>query len=220
MEEYNLATTAVMKTVGMLVASFLLGMGLFFVLSPNEKQVKKQQLEEVLSYIIQFIIYLWIGKAIIFFPKVIQDPIAVLAYPSNSTAFYLASIFTLLHLVYKIRKGTVDAIRLFEVFVTVWIGAMFTYEFLSIIINGQPIDAYFIGLIGLVIFLVIIYEKMRPLQRDFLLIFLWLLLAGVISLGKGYIVLFGFLLQPIYFFVLIGFLLILIWKKRNFKKAD
>src|SRR5690625_3925685 len=99
-----MATAQVLMRVGVLVVSFIIGLIFFYVIHPDEKAIKKQQLEEVSSQLINFVIFIWIGKIISHIQLFVQDPLAVLAYPSDATAFYTATILFLLTISYRIYR--------------------------------------------------------------------------------------------------------------------
>src|SRR5690625_3616935 len=73
-----------------IAGSFIAGFIFFYLMSALSKAKKKQQAEEVTSLLINFVIYIWIGKILLNFLTFIKDPLAVLAYPSNSHAFYIS----------------------------------------------------------------------------------------------------------------------------------
>jgi hypothetical protein len=212
---------AILKTVGLMTLSLGASMALFYILNNNEKTVKKRQLEELFNYIIQFIIYIWISKIIVFLPKFIHDPLSVLAYPSDSRAFYLAHFFIAFHLLYKARKKAVNVQLLLEVFAFVWLGALFMYEFFGIITQNQTFDPYFIEVMGLLLLFILLYEKIPLPLRDYGTLFIWSLFSLVISLVNGYVVLFGYLILPAYFTLLCCLFALGTWYHgRHIKQAD
>src|SRR5699024_10986539 len=114
---FKMASTTIMKSIGILIASFIFGMVLLYIVFTGTKEKRKQQLDIILSYTIQFVLYIWLGKIIASLDLFIQDPIAVLAYPGDSTAFYLATGFTLLHIFIQHKRGKINEELLMEGFV-------------------------------------------------------------------------------------------------------
>src|SRR5690625_1095176 len=104
------AATFKLKAVGIIVISFIVGFAFFYITSPLQKELKKAQLEEMFSQLVNFIIFIWVGKIILNFSIFIDDPLAILAYPSNSEAFYLAVLFSAILLFYKSWQKTFDVL--------------------------------------------------------------------------------------------------------------
>lgn len=203
-----MATTTVIKMVGTLILSFLIGLGTFYIVDAGEKKQKKKQIEEVTSMVIQFIIYVWLGKILVHIKIFFSDPIAVLAHPSDSKAFYIATLLTLLHLAYKARQRTIDVHRFMRAFIPILIYTSFMYEFLQIVTGQSIFHLYFILIMSLTAGYIALDKPNRQHTFPYYTLIVWLSGLLIISLGKGYITLFGYLLQPIYF---IACLLLAVW---------
>src|SRR5690625_4868656 len=108
-----------------IAGSFIAGFIFFYLMSALSKAKKKQQAEEVTSLLINFVIYIWIGKILLNFLTFIKDPLAVLAYPSNSHAFYLALLFSGIHILYKNKRHKPDWQLFLYSFIHVFLFASF-----------------------------------------------------------------------------------------------
>ncbi|AIF44883.1 MULTISPECIES: hypothetical protein [Virgibacillus] len=128
-----MAYTAILTNIGILILSILAGLFSFYLISDLPKEEKKKQAEEITSQIINFILFIWLGKIILHLGIFIQDPLAVLAYPSNSHALYLGLLFTSLAIAYKKYKQKIEVSSFILSFVPVFLVASFVYEFIEVV---------------------------------------------------------------------------------------
>src|SRR5690625_1979708 len=129
------AATFKLKAVGIIVISFIVGFAFFYITSPLQKELKKAQLEEMFSQLVNFIIFIWVGKIIWNFSIFINDPLAILAYPSNSDAFYIAILLSAILLFYKNWKKKLNVILLITYFLPVFLLVFFLFVFILFIID-------------------------------------------------------------------------------------
>ncbi|KGX84872.1 hypothetical protein [Pontibacillus marinus] len=122
------------------VLSLLVGVIVLLWLSPLSKKQQKVVLNEISSLGILFILSLMIGKSLLNFDVFINDPRAVIAYPSNSNAFYLAlfgvGIWILWKLVY--HKQVHHLRNTGIAWMYVFFSALFMYDFFELIGGGSP----------------------------------------------------------------------------------
>lgn len=113
-----------------IIGSFIIGFIYSYFFSPFSKTERRQYVEEVQNLFLMFILSLFIGKVILKFSLILRDPIAVLAYPSNSKAFYIALCLTAVFGFYRVHWFKCDLCRLRLLFVsfTVFLSASFSYE--------------------------------------------------------------------------------------------
>ena len=114
------AATFKLMSIGIIIISFVVGLIFFYMISYLSKEQRKAQIEEIVSQLINFIIFIWIGKIILNFSIFIKDPLAILAYPSNAEAFYLAVLFSAILLFYKAYKKKFDVLQLATSFLSVF----------------------------------------------------------------------------------------------------
>lgn len=164
-------STWIIMSIGIIIVSFIAGLVFYYIISPLPAPKKKKQLEEVISLLVNFIIYIWVGKIVVNFLAFINDPLAVLAYPSNSGAFYVAIILLVVNLIYKIWKNKFDVIQWLAAFVPVVLAASFTYEFIQFIQKQNTYGlSYLILLMTLLIAFIVFQERMPAGTLAFLLL--------------------------------------------------
>lgn len=142
-----MATTAVLTSIGIIVVSFIFAFIFYYVVSPLSKQKKKKMIEDMLSLLINFVIFVWVGKILLHLPLFVRDPLAVLAYPSHSQAFYVALFLTVVHLIYKVIRHQLNVWPLWIAFVPIFLSASFIYEFIQIVWFGNTIAWPYLGLL-------------------------------------------------------------------------
>src|SRR5699024_7489123 len=152
---------------------------------------------------INFIIYIWIGKIIVNFNKFITDPLAILAYPSNSYAFYIATILIIINLLYRKYRHKENVSIIIETFIPVFLTASFLYEFLLLVIDNQSHDKlYLVFIVGLTLGYILLYGNVKV--QNLTVLFGFSLLIGQLTLTfLSYLTVFGYRLLPVYFISLI-----------------
>lgn len=70
-------TAWVFMSIVIILICFIVGYIFFYVTSPLTIHAKKQQLEEITSLMINFIIFIWIGKLTLNIKMFVSDPLAV-----------------------------------------------------------------------------------------------------------------------------------------------
>lgn len=203
-----------------IVISFFIGILFYYVMKEGTRKEIRQQIDEVVSQLINFVIYIWIGKIVLKFTTFINDPLAVLAYPSDSTAFYFATICILLHILIKYRnKQNISA--LFNTFLPIFLVSHFTYEFIqTVVMEMKPNWSLLIFYPILIILYMILQDKITEVRlRRFILL---LLLTGHLLMAlysNTYI--FGYSLGAIYFvgmFIFMFFIIVYSNKKFSITK--
>src|SRR5690625_6960060 len=128
-----MASAQVLTSIAIIVLSFIIGLLFFYLTSPRSHVERKQQIEEVVSLLINFVIFIWIGKILVRFSIFMEDPLAILAYASDSSAFYLASLFIGIHSSYKMKRHELDSESLIKTFCHVILVSSFVYDFIYLI---------------------------------------------------------------------------------------
>lgn len=197
-----MASTTIMVSIAILIVSTAGAMGLYYISFNISKKEKKQHLEIVTSYGIQFVIYMWIGKVLVSLPKAIADPLSVLAYPGDSWAFYTATFLTLLHLLIQSKRQKVQPKQLFQGFVPIFFFASFIYEFIQISVEGTPLNVYFLGITAITLVMMFVYQKKEMAAVGSWLMIVWAAGSSLLGFIEGYVVIFDYVLQPWYFIAL------------------
>lgn len=186
----------VIKTVGMLVISFIIGMAFFFFTNQSSIEQRKKQLESVLLLIINFVIFVWISKIILNLSLFVSDPLAVLAYPSPSTAFYLATAFLVTNIIYRVWRHNMNVMEWLEAFTPVFLAAAFSYEFFDMLGSAHPSGIIrLIFLMGLLVVYLILDRKVSSAKRALLLMTVWALGQFILSFIDPQVALFGYRLS-------------------------
>ncbi|HLR71407.1 MAG TPA: hypothetical protein VK085_08240 [Pseudogracilibacillus sp.] len=197
-------STTVMMSIGMLFISFLVGFIFYYILSEESKDRKKKQLDHVLSLLINFIIFIWVGKILLNMKTFFQDPLAILAYPSNNGAFYIAFVLTMFYIAYQIHRKKLDGIDLFTTFVPIFAAASFIFEFFQLVVEEnhyawKPLILWMILLFAYLL----LQGRIRQVQLNLLIFTSWgigQLILYVINVNPS---IFGYVVTPLFYVILI-----------------
>lgn len=192
------------STIGVIIISIGLAFAMFYFFSDLRKDEKKKYIDELISQLVNFILFIWAGKILLNISLFFRDPLAVLAYPSDSNAFYLAVLFTSIVIIYKKLRKNLNFIVFAENFTYVFLLAVFIYEFIQFILNE---DQFSLGYLVLFLTLLLLFYFMqgRVRMRTLLLTILIGLTVGLLVLGVTYpyVALFGYLIER--WFILLFF---------------
>ncbi|PAV29608.1 hypothetical protein CIL05_09525 [Virgibacillus profundi] len=203
--------------ISIIVLSFAVGITSFYIMSDLSKEQKKKQMEELISQLVNFVIFIWLGKIIWHLSVFIKDPLAILAYPSNSDSFYIAVLFIAGLLVYKSFRKQLNVLTFMESFLHVFLVASFLYEFIQFVWNNNP---YAFGYLILLSVLLILYFLLsRRITGSLLIIVIligWTLGMLILTSIQPFVTVFGYIMEA--WFVGLFFVLsfaILIYKRRK-----
>lgn len=200
-----MAAVQVLSSIGIMVVSFIIGLIFFYVISPQPHVEKKQRLEEVISLIVNFVIFIWIGKIIVRFSVFIEDPLAILAYPSDSSAFYIASLFVAGTIVYKVIRYQFNAELLMSTFVPVFLVSSFVYEFIEITWNDNGFSWGYLGLLMVLIILyLLLLNRLSAIQISYVLLLIWATGQLVFTFIYPFATVFGFIMTEWYLICLLA----------------
>ncbi len=167
------------------------------MMSDRDKQQKKQQIEELTSQFVNLLIFIWLAKILLHASIFIEDPIAILAYPSDSSSFYLAIVATVLLLVIKFKRKQMDMLVFLDAFVHVFLVASFVYDFIQLIWND---NTYALGPLMLVAGLLLLFVFIRgrfPTATVILMIgVLWSFGLMVLAWTQAFVTVFGYMMEP------------------------
>ncbi|GEN31384.1 hypothetical protein HNQ35_001894 [Cerasibacillus quisquiliarum] len=212
-------TAAVWKlgSIGIIVFSLIMGFIFYYVMSPAHKKEKKKHLEETTSLLINFIIFIWLGKILVNINIFIEDPLAILAYPSDSNAFYIAVLLTALQIIYKTKRKQFDSMTWFVSFVPIFIFGSFVYEFIQKVVFNNSIGFHSIVFhAGILILYVIRQGKDEKNALSLLMMLLWSIGQLLLAFIMPYASLFGYLMAPWFLVILIVlFITLFIYEKRK-----
>lgn len=204
-----MAYTQVLISISILIISFIVGSLFFYYISPLTKTEKKQQLEEILSQVVNFVIFIWIGKIITNIAIFIRAPLTILAYPSNSQAFYVAVLLMIITIAYKVWRNKFRLYPFLQAFIPVFLAASFVYEFINM---TQSENAYAWGYLGLLMLLLIMYIFLNERLTSngmFLLVIIWGAGQLLLSFVLPFTTIFGYIVAPWFLIVLVSLFIIL-----------
>ncbi|WP_134339190.1 hypothetical protein [Filobacillus milosensis] len=207
-----MVATSTIISLSMLVISLVTGAFFYYVISVQTTKEKKEDLETVSSFFINFIILIWVGKITLNLSLFIEDPIAILAYPSQSDAFYFAFFASIFLYGYKFYKNELVVRRFVYVIVSIFIFSSFIYEFIDLVWQE---NTYTWRYLSLLFFLLVIYSLMSNQWSYRLISSVIIMLWGsgqiVLSLTQPFTTVFGYLISVwfICLIILIGIFLLL-----------
>lgn len=207
-----------LMSFGMIALSMVVGFISFYIMSDLSKDQKNRHVEEMMSQLINFIIFIWLGKVVLNFSVFIKDPLAILAYPSNSEAFYLAVLFSALLLVYKSKRQRLDVQAFIESFLPVFLVASFVYEFIQLVWNHNTYAfGYLVLLTVLLVLFFLIRERLATNMLIMMILTVWSAGMLLLTFMQPFVTVFGFIMAPwfIGLFFIISFLIIIMKHRKR-----
>lgn len=172
--------TETLISVAALAISAVFG-GIVYILM-NTDDDRKKMLEELFSQFVNLLIFIFVIKVLVNLDIFISDPLAVLAYPSSSAAFYAAIVLTGALIVYKDHKGKLDLKSFLEALIIVFLTSSMMYEFIYFIIYDNTYAfGHFIMTAIVFIILYMLYGRIEKRRMLIITVFLWS--AGLIILS-------------------------------------
>lgn len=214
-----MAVQSKLLEIGILVSSLAVGLLAFYLLSDSPKAEKKKQMDDMISQMINFILLIWLGKIIMNFSLFLSDPLAVLAYPSDTDAFYTAVILMTIWLLVQSRRNKLKVFPLIVSFIPVFLVSSFVYEFIEWTAYDNPFAIgnliLFAVLIGLYFFL---KERLDEAVLLFILITAWSFGLVFMMTFQPFITIFGYIVGFEFvglFFVISDGILIYRFRKKS-----
>ncbi|HSP22486.1 MAG TPA: hypothetical protein VLQ20_09155 [Planococcus sp. (in: firmicutes)] len=200
------------------VFSIGLGVAVFYIISDSVKEQKKKQAERAFSQIINFVLFIWLSKILLNLPLLFSDPLAVLAYPSDSRAFYLAIFFSAALLFYGMKSGRTEGWQLIQTLLYILLPAAFFYEFAQL---AWFDDVYAFGNMILYAVMLALFlglnDRVSPYAVGQVLLTVWTAGMFLISALQSYSSAFGYKMEPWFITILFasGHFLILLNSRRR-----
>lgn len=206
-------------SIGILLVSFLVGLVFYYILSNKSKSEKKTEMNTLTSFIINFILFIWLGKVLINLPLLFSDPLVVLARPSDSKAFYVAMGLIIINIIYHKVKHKLDVTALIQNLLVFFVAASFTNEFIKIsVLDKTSTWGYLTFLLLLLVVIVLIYDKISRDYFIYLIASTWLIGQFILGIIFTHIVVFTYLISNVFLLVCFIALMILIgyrWKRKT-----
>lgn len=179
------------------ISSIFGGILAFYMLSDLTKEQKKRHIKEMNSQLINFVLFIWVGKIILNFPVFISDPLAILAYPSDSSAFYLAVLFSSLYLFYKSQRGQMNMMVFIQSFIFVFLIASFLYEFMQLAWYDNTFSFGYMVLLGFLLVLFLTAQgRIGSHTLIGALLIGWSLGIYIIATIQPFVTVFGYMMAP------------------------
>ncbi|MEN2768009.1 hypothetical protein [Ornithinibacillus xuwenensis] len=192
-----MAIASKLTAIGIITLSFAIGFLFFYLYSDLKKEQKKKHFEELTSQLINFVIFIWLGKIVLNLTSFLSDPLSVLAYPSDSKAFYFAIVLITLLLLNKSKQKNIKILPLKESFVHVFLISSFVYEFIQLVVED---NSYAFGYVILLAILIGIFfflrERMNILILFMILVTTWSLGMVSLALIQPFVTVFGYMMAP------------------------
>lgn len=203
---------ASVSSIAVIVISLIAGVISFYLMSESPKMQKKKQTEEMASQFVNFIIFIWLGKILLNVTIFIKDPLAVLAYPSSSSSFYLAVLFSTLTLAYKAVRKLMDVPAFIQSFILVFLVASFVYEFIQIIWKDNTYSIWYVALLTILLILYqLIRDRIASGKVIMTMLIGWSFGMVVLAFVQPFATVFGYIMAPWFvglFFIICSILLI------------
>ncbi|WP_243840684.1 hypothetical protein [Paenisporosarcina antarctica] len=166
-------------------------------MSDLPKEQRKRHIEEITSQLINFVLFIWVGKIIMNFTVFINDPLAILAYPSDSSAFYLAVLFSSLYLFFKSQRGQMNMMLFIQSFIFVFLIASFLYEFMQFVLYDNTYSVSYMVLLAILLILILTAQgRMGSHTLISALLIGWSLGIYFITTIQPFVTVFGYMMTP------------------------
>ena len=209
--------TSAQLSVGIIIISLGAGFLTYYFLSDAAKEKKKDYMGELLGQLMNFVIYMWVGKIVFNLSVFLKDPLSILSYPSNSTAFYVAVIASVITVTIKSERGKIDSIPFLHVFIFVFLIASFVYEFIQIVWNGNTYSLNYTALLAvLIILFVVVRDRITVYRLNILMFVSWSLGTLGVAFRMPFTMVFGYTISPGFLVLfLVACLLLVLYKRRK-----
>lgn len=201
-----------------LIVSLILSCGAYYIYSNQTRIVKKEVLNEIVSNIINIVIFVWVSKILLNISLFFDDPMAVIVYPSNAQSFYVAFVLTTLLFSYQIRKKKININIFIRAFTFVFLVGSIISELIQYFWQDNLSSVgYFILLMLMFTVLILLEDKIKTNMLMYFLILIYSLGLLILSFVYPVVTVFGYIIQPYFIgvFFVISFLIIFLLDKRE-----
>ncbi|MFB1050172.1 hypothetical protein [Paraliobacillus sp. JSM ZJ581] len=218
MPEAIMIGSFVLKTsLLILVVSFVIGVIFFWFTSSIDKKEKSGYLDQVTSMLLSFILTLIGSKILLNWSLFLDDPIAVLAFPSNSTSFYIAFVGLLAYMGYTVKVKNKSFTTMSLSFFIVFLMSSFSFLIGQLLLLRMDVSLIELSVHFLLLMMWILFQAKMKEQS---IVGVMIIIFGSIKLALSFfstMFLFTFPLHSWFYFLLIvlGLLLFFIRKGRE-----
>lgn len=194
----------------------LFGGALFLYLtSPLDQEKKKLHMNKLIDSVLYLMIFTIVAKIILNMSLFFEDPVAVLAYPSNSTALYVALVMTVVVMVMSKQKDVMLSWGFIDSLFRFLVSSQFIQLFLTLSLTTYTVSIYQLGFL----FIILLALLLKSAARQNQLLGLWTLYGvGLFSLSFIDVMpFFGYYVQGLFYliFSLLGSFLVAILRKKQ-----
>jgi len=200
LEDMKLISMTVLTFLLILIGSFAAGLLFTYTTSVASKEKRKKQIDALISMVINLVIYIWIGKILANLSLFIQDPFAVLAYPSNGRALAIALVLLTIHIFYKVWFKKENMMPVVIQLLPVFIASAFMYEFLQMTVMGNK--SHWMQVLLYAVLLLIYVLLQEGALRNWIIIYSWLIIQLFFTITKSYTTVFQYSLSLTFIIVL------------------
>ncbi len=194
-----IVTQSVVWRLGAMIIGGIVGAFLYYLHSEQSKKVKKRIVDDILGHIIRLVLMMWAIKIIRHFSLFVQDPLAILAYPSDTNTFYLALIFVILIATIEGVWKKKDVLSLIPPFFYMLFIALFIYESYVLFIQQSMYSfPYYIVLASVMISYLILPQKRSEWNKMWWAMSLWTLGSLVIFPVQPLVTIVQFRMTPLF----------------------
>ncbi|WP_052255052.1 hypothetical protein [Salinicoccus sp. YB14-2] len=205
-----------------LAVSAAFGSVIYMLMNDSVKSEKKKTLEALMSQFINLIIFIYIIKIILNLHIFLADPLAVLAYPSDSTVFYSAIVLTAFVIIYKNSKGKLDLKGFLDGMITLFLTSSMMYEFIYFLIySDTSAFVYFLALAFIFLVFYVLYNRIIKKNLMITAVALWGVVIIILSAVYSTATVFDYTMRP-WFAVLLaaGVILLILSAYGKFGEYD
>lgn len=189
----KLISKTVLTFLLILIGSFMIGLLFTYTTSTTTKASRKKHLDATVSIVINLVIFIWIGKILANLTLFIEDPFAVLAYPSNSNALAIALVLLTVHIFYKMYFKKENMKPVIKQLLPVFIASAFMYEFLQMTVIGSK--SHWMQVLLYTVLLLMYVLLQEGLFRSWVIIYSWLFVQLYFTITKSYTTVFQYSLS-------------------------
>lgn len=172
---------------------------LYYLQSEQSKKVKKQVVDDILGHIIRLVLIMWAIKIVRHFSLFLTDPLAILAYPSDTNTFYLALVFVLVIAWLEGRWKKKDVFSLLPPFFYMLFITLFIYESYVLFIQQSLYSfPYYLVLASILISYLIVPQKRTIWNQTWWAVSIWTLGSLVIFPVQPLVTIVQFRMTPIF----------------------
>lgn len=208
-----MAVISKLINIGYIITSFAIGIILFNLVTDISKEEKKAHISEITSQLINLVLFIWIAKIVLNLPVFLTDPLTILAYPSNSSAFYLGLGLTAVWFLFQSIRKEREILPIIESFIVIFVFSSFIYEFIQYVVYEHKYSFGYLLLLGI---LILIFYLVKVRSLFILILTIWSIGLIVLSIVQPYVTVFGYMMTPWFIALMfIAILLLFIYEKRR-----